>query len=414
LAFNRLFSGTLSDPISANQNFQTYISGSSASPYSGSANLNLSGESLAIVNYVRRRFGEPILPMNAPNESIFIAFEDATIKYSAIINTFQIRNWMSNMLGLKKDFSLDDLTNKLPMNQFSMLKRITEGIAGEIAPAVGGKNNIRKMYINLVAGQQDYTIPNDIIDYQSSSALRDYMKSISSQLTSDQVILKEIYHFSPTTLYRFYDPYSSINMLSQEFSFESFNTETIFYVLPLWNDILRAQMLGLNDKVRRSNFSYERVGDRFKIFPVPKQGMKLFLDVAFGGTNPFAPFGSLSADQSITGISNLSNAPFTDIAYDKINSIGKQWIREYTFATSQTIEGYIRRKFKSIPIPNGDVQLDGDDLVREGIALQEKLEKQLREDLEKLTNVELMKQEAEILDNAQKQLNQMPNFIYIF
>jgi hypothetical protein len=409
-----LFTGNLSDPITSNINFQTYLSGPTASPYSGSSNLNLSGEALSIVNYVRRKFGEPVLPANLPNESIFISFEDATIKYSAIINTFQIRNWMSNMLGLKKDFSLNDLTGKLPMNQFSMLKRITEGIAGEIAPAVGGKNNIRKMHINLVGGQQDYIIPDDIVDSKTTSALRDYMNSISSQLSSDQIIIKEVFHFSPTTLYRFYDPYSSINMLSQEFSFESFNTETIFYVLPLWNDILRAQMLGLNDKVRRSNFSYERVGDRLRIMPTPKQGMKLFLDVAFGGTNPFAPFGSLSADQSITGISNLSNAPFTDIAYDKINSIGKNFIREYTFATCMTIEGRIRRKFKSIPIPNGDVTLDGAELVQEGFELQEKLEKTLRDDLEHLTNVSLMEQEAKILEFAKQQESNFPGFIYMF
>lgn len=413
MAFNRLYSGNLSDNITGNQNFQTFIS-ASASPYSGSSNLNLSGESLSIVNYVRRKFGEPILPMNAPNESIFIAFEEATIKYSAIINTFQIRNWMSNMMGLKKDFSLNDLTNKLPMNQFSMLRRITEGIAGEAAPAFGGKNNVRKAHINLVSGQQDYIIPDDIVDSQTISGLRAYMTSLSSQLTSDQVLLKEIYHFSPQTLYRFYDPYSSINMLSQEFSFESFNTETIFYVLPLWNDILRAQMLNLNDKVRRSNFSYERIGDRLRIFPTPKQGMKLYLDIAFGGTNPYAPFGSLSADQSITGISNLSNAPFTDIAYDQVNSIGKMWIREFTFATCKTIEGYIRRKFTSIPIPGSSVTLDGDALVNEGLEMQDKLEKSLREDLEKLTNVSLMEQEQKVLQASQEALKNVPLFVYMF
>ncbi len=414
MAFTRLYSGNLSDPISANQNFQTFISGPTASPYSGSSNLNLSGESLAIVNYVRRLMGEPIIPANLSNESIFIAFEDATIKYSSIINTYQIRNWMSNMLGLKKDFSLNDLTNKLPMNNFSMLKRITEGIAGEANPAFGGNVNVRKCYITLTGGVQDYIIPDDIVDVATSGSLKTYMNSISGQLHSDQILIKEIYHFSPTTLYRFYDPYSSINLLSQEFSFESFNTETIFYVLPLWNDILRAQMLNLNDRVRRSNYSYERIGNRLRIFPTPKLGIKLYLDIGFGGSNPFAPYGSLSADQSITGISNLSNAPFQDIAYDKINAIGKQWIRQYTFATCKTTEGYIRRKFKTIPIPNGDVSLDGDDLVREGLELQKQLEEQLRKDLEELTNEKLMETQKKIMEDAQAQWSQTPTFIYMF
>ena len=39
-----------------------------------------------------------------------------------------------------------------------------------------------------------------------------------------------------------------------------------------------------------------------------------------------------------------------------INSIGRQWIFEYTLALSKEMLGYVRGKYSaSIPIPNADV-----------------------------------------------------------
>ena len=414
MGFSRLFNSSLSDPITSNQQFVYNISGS-ASPYSGSANLNLSGEATAIVTYVRYRAGEPILPMHTTNQQIFICFEQANIKYSSIINTYQTRNWMTNMLGLQKNFTLNDLTNKLPFNQYTYLQRITQQVAGMMNPPVGGNQEVRKGYFVMQGGVQDYSVLNSIVDVNSGLTIAQQIQTLSGSLPSNNITLKNIYHYPATTLYRFYDPYSSINLLSQEFNFESFNTETIFYVLPLWTDILRAQQLNMNDKVRRSNYSYETIGDRLRIYPPPLStmgGIKVFVDYQFA-SNPFGPNGSLSADPSITGISNISNVPFTDISYDQINSIGKNFIREYCFELAKETEGYIRRKFKEIPVPNGSITLDGDTLVQEAIAHQEKLEKELRADLEELTTVKLMEQEAKQLQYAQDALSKVPLLIYM-
>lgn len=314
---------------------------------------------------------------------------------------------MSTYYGLNKDFTLNDLTNKLPNSQLSFLKRLTENIGAETSPPIGGSRDIRKAYINMTSNKQDYNLNSDLIDYVSQSAASAYAASVSGSNNTTNVEIKNIYHYSAITLYRFYDPYSSINLLSQEFNFESFNTETIFYVLPLWTDILRAQMLNLNDKVRRSNFSYERVGNRLRIFPMPKIAMKLFIDYEIYPD----PFGN---DPSVSGISNFSNIPFMDIAYDKINSVGKDWIRHYCLALCMEMEGRIRRKFSKIPIPNDDITLDGGDLVREGIDKQKELEEKLREDLEKLSNTEMLKAEMEKAESIQRQLQQVPLFIYSF
>lgn len=374
---------------------------------------SLSSEAVQIITWIRYKLGEPVLYVELHNNQIYAAFEEANIKYSSLINTFQIRNWMTSMYGLSKDFSVNDLSNKLPFNQFNFLKRQVQAVGTETYAYVGGNQEVRKAYTTTDSSTQDYNILTDFIDDVSGSSMLEYLNSVSGNVNGLELDIKTIFHYSPITLYRFYDPFSSINLLSQEFNFESFNTETIFYVLPLWNDILRAQQLNLNDKVRRSNISYARIGDIIRLYPRPLRPTKLWIEFMVK-RNPYSPMGSLSADPSLSGISNMSNVPFKDIKYQDVNPIARNWIRQYTFAISMEELGRIRRKFKSIPIPNGDINLDGDELVREGIERQSRLEDQLSNDLEKLTNVSLMRQEAEQADLINKQLQYIPNIIHIY
>ncbi len=407
MAFSRLFATTLSETASSNDFTVNFGDVSLSSSLSGIVSTSsLSAEAPAIVKYVRYKLGEPVLSVQSSNAQIFLAFEEANLHYSAIVNTYQAKSWMIQYYGLSNDFSNFDFTGKLPAPFANFVKRLTQNIAWEISPPIGGNvgNSLRKSYITLVPGKQDYDIYNDIIDNTLSVALSAAITSLTSSVNSSNIDLKTVYHYPAMTLYRFYDPYSSINLLSQEFNFESFNTESIFYVLPIWTDILRAQMLNLNDKVRRSNFSYERVGNRFRIFPVPKHSLKLWIDYGLSQQNPF----SSTDRESASGISNFYQIPFTDIAYNKINPPGRMWIREYTFALSMEIEGRIRRKFDKIPIPNDSITMDGSTMVQEAIQKMQELEKNLRTDLDELSVNKIMENETKRQEMIQAQYKNYP------
>ena len=118
--------------------------------------------------------------------------------------------------------------------------------------------------------------------------------------------------------------------------------------------------------------------------------------------------GSTIGDPSITGISSIHNIPFTDINFENINATGKRWIRQYTLALSMETLGRIRRKYASIPIPNGEVNMDGDALVQEGMEKQLALKDELTADLEKVNNVELMRGDAEQAAALQDQMGFIP------
>ena len=216
----------------------------------------------------------------------------------------------------------------------------------------------------------------------------------------------EVFHFSPQAAYRFFDSTSAINYLNNEFSFESFTPETVFYVLPVYEDVLRGGMLDMSSRVRRSNYSYKVTGNKIRIFPKPTQNdpKDLFIRVHFS-PDPLKPS---YADASIDGVSNLSNIPYGRIQFSKINSIGRQWVRQFSLALARELLGLIRSKFSSVPIPGADLTMNGENLVSTGREDQENLKTKLAEMLEELTYSKMLEDEAAASENLTRILQAIP------
>ena len=88
--------------------------------------------------------------------------------------------------------------------------------------------------------------------------------------------------------------------------------------------------------------------------------------------------------------------------------MGRQWIFDYTLATSKELLGLVRSKFNSVPIPGGDLQLNGNDLVSQGRDDQNKLKESMKEWLESLTYEKMVEGEAAKAEALQKVLRTIP------
>lgn len=112
-------------------------------------------------------------------------------------------------------------------------------------------------------------------------------------------------------------------------------------------------------------------------------------------------------------ITNVSEVPYENPTYSKINSIGKQWIFRYTLAIAREMLAYIRGKYQTIPIPNSEATLNHGDLLTdardEKAKLLEELDKML-DSTSRQAQLERKSQEAEFL---QKTLQGVPMCIYI-
>ena len=351
-----------------------------------------------MIFFVKRKLGDDILSVELTKKQIFGNFEEATLEYSSILNQYQAKSQLVNYLGFPTG-SADEphmasgSQEKLPRDNLEYLSRFAEPYAMEAG--IGGSYNFVSGSISLESGRQDYDLYTELKHENGDAVFVD---------SKGKLKICEVYHYNPQAAYRFFDTTSAINYLNNEFSFESFTPETIFYVLPVFEDILRAGQLDLSNRVRRSNYSYKITGTNIRIYPMPTKSKKLWIRVR-QYPDPESP---AYKDLTINGVSNMGNLPFGNIEYRKINSIGRQWIRQYTLALSMEQLGYIRSKFGSIPVPNAEVTLNGSDLISNGRADRDALKDKLKELLNEMTYDKLVEIQALRAENIQKQLKYVP------
>ena len=355
-------------------------------------------EADAMVVFVKRKLGDDILSVELTKKQIWACFEEATLEYSSIVNQSQAKSQLANLLGIETG-SLDGVEQKFPRENLDFMLRRAEPYSMEAG--LGGSYEALSGSIDLEKNRQDYDLYTELKD--SSGSLL-YSSSLNSP--RGRMKIMEVFHFSPQAAYRFFDTTSAINYLNNEFAFESFTPETVFYILPVFEDVLRGGMLDMSQRVRRSHYTYKIVGTKLRIFPMPTQDdpKKLWIRVQFG-TNPLSsPYG----DSTIDGVSNLSNLPFGNISYDKLNSISRQWIRQFCLALCKELLGLIRSKFSTVPIPGGDLTLNGSDLITQGRDDQKELLEKMMLMLDELTYSKMLEDEAAASDNLQKILRNIP------
>jgi len=177
--------------------------------------------------------------------------------------------------------------------------------------------------------------------------------------------------------------------------------------LPVFEDVLRQQQMDTSNRVRRSHYSYEIVGTKLRIFPKPtssKNGQKLWIRVGYN----MDPLNPAYQDDTIYGITGPHNLPYGNLSYSKVNSMGLQWIRQYTLALCKEVLGHVRGKFGSIPIPGGDLTLNASDLTSQGQSEKEKLKGDLKEMLDSLTYDKLLEAQASEAENMTRLLKLVP------
>lgn len=356
-------------------------------------------EADAMVVFVKRKLGDDILSVELTKKQIWACFEESLLEYGSIVNQYQAKSQLANLLGAPTGSVLEGSEQLFPRENFEFMLRRAEPYAMEAG--LGGSYNTVSGSIDLERSRQDYDIYSELKDGAGNLIF-----SSSQNTPRSKMKIMEVFHFSPSAAYRFFDTNSAINYLNNEFSFESFTPETVFYVLPVFEDVLRGGMLNMSQRVRRSNYSFKITGTKLRIYPQPTRPgpQKLWMRVAFSPD----PLNPAFDDESIYGVSNLSNVPYGNLEFDKINSIGRQWVRQYCLGLCKELLGHIRSKFSSVPIPGGDLTLNGGDLISQGREEQTNLKTQLQEMLETLTYSALLEDEATASDNLMKILKNIP------
>ena len=189
-----------------------------------------------------------------------------------------------------------------------------------------------------------------------------------------------------------------------------------YLMAPLNYDLQVIQQIEMNQMIRMNNYSFEIRADKLRIFPIPN-----FNNIPSGSTGPQIWFEYILRDERIATsvkqtpdrVTNVSNAPYENPTYEFINSVGRQWIFEYTLALAKEMLGYVRGKYSTIPIPDSSVTLNQSDLLSAATAEKGALIERLRAYLDETSRDKLLERRANENDFLQKELNKVPYTIYI-
>jgi hypothetical protein len=370
-------------------------------------------------DWVAKRLGYPVQNVELLPENIYAVFEESISEYSAQVNAFNIRNNLYNMMGHDNTDNLTD--TYIEGANTTQIINISQAYGAEAN--VGGFATIYKGHVDLLTGIQRYDLKN--ISATTSSYLSgsgQYIANIpSGSLESgshygEKLTITKIFYEGIPAISRFFDPYAvsavgTMNLMD-EFGFSSFSPAAQFVLMPVYEDMLRIQAIEFNDQVRRSTYSFNLANNVLEIFPIPGSSTytptSLYFEYVLTDERTEA-----SVIHKPNVISSYANIKYDNMTYESINSVGKQWIWKYTLALAKELLGGIREKYASIPIPEGEVSLDGASLRAEAQNDKDRLYEQLRQDLEELSRPKQMEYKAQEAEQIQKMLKNIPLPFYI-
>ena len=358
-------------------------------------------DSLTTCKYVAQKLGHPVMQLEFNSGSIYACFEEAVSEYSQQINHYNTRNWMWEHYG-----------NSSTGSNFSSTG------SHQAETSVGGLSfTLSEQYGQLVNVGGNATMFTGSITLTSSKQVYDVLNDATLESTpgdGDRLEVQRVFNQGPAAISKFYDPfagtYDNIELLDS-FGFGSVSPAVSYILRPISYDLARANAIETNDLVRKSAYSFELINNKLRIFPNPEtadNGDKIYFHYYRRNDKT-----DVTQDITVGKVSDPSNIPYKFITYSEINSMGRNWIRKYTLALAKELLGIIRSKYAALPLPNGEVSMDGEALKAEGREEKANLLEELTTFLEAVSKKEQALTEQEVANSQQEVLNKAPLKIYI-
>ena len=344
--------------------------------------------------WAARRLGYPSVAIEIIDIHFYASFEEACNAYNAKVNEY---NMINNMLVLQGQDRTNIATGRnIQGTGLPYLINLAKDYGSEAG--TGGKVDWKKTSIQVNPMQQDY----------------DLQALVGNTLENCQPIeVKRVFHYRPPAFARIYDPFSMTGMsysnVLQELGFGAYSPAVQFLMTPIFEDLLRGQAIQFNDMVRKSAYSFEMQNNRLRLMPIPTTGFKLWLEYININDRSNASMSPIGANTS----SDFADIPYVNHPYATINDPGKQWIRDFFLANCKEILGAVRQKHQVIPIPGGEITLDGAELRAEAQQTKERLIDTLKEQLEAAGKFNQMEKQAQMSEQLNQTLKGVPLLIYV-
>ena len=352
--------------------------------------------------FAARRLGYPIVDVELQDLNFYTAFEEAVTIYGNEVYAYKVRQDYLSLEGvnIENDVPTIDGNPSLAFSSITpnmgVIIKLSEQYGTEAG--TGGNVDWHTGSIALTSSVQDYDLN---------------AWAVSQGYENRDLEIKRVFYESPPAIVKFFDPYAGtgagVMNVMDSFGWGGYSPAINFTLMPINYDLQVLQQIEMSDTIRRSNYSFEVQNNKLRLFPIPD------------GTVPNLYFQFLLKSErlanSIAGntgsIANVSNVPYTNPVYTYINSVGRSWIFEYALTLSKEMLGYVRGKYTTVPIPGSEVTMNQQDLLSSATAEKTALIDRLRAYLDETSREKLLERRSLETEYRQKELNQVPQPIYI-
>jgi hypothetical protein len=347
-----------------------------------------------VATFVTRRLGYPIMEVELQAINIYAAFEEAVTTYGNELYAYKIRQDYLTFEGASTSINVNQA---IITPSFASIIRLSEQYGTEAG--TGGNTDWKRGLLPMTASVQDY----DLDTWASGSGV------------SGSIEIKRVFYEAVPAVVRFFDPYAGTGMGMQQlldnFGWGNYSPAINFMLMPINYDLQKLQAIEFNDQIRKSQFSFELINNKLRIFPIPKHDVNLTIQYLIKEERTS---NSITPTTSGSTVTNVSNVPFANPTYQYINSVGRQWIYEYTLALCKEMLGYVRGKYTTVPIPNAEVTLNQADLLSAASAEKTALVERLRQYFDDTSRTKLLEARSLEADYKLKEQQQVPLPIYIY
>jgi hypothetical protein len=351
-----------------------------------------------VTTFVARRLGYPIMEVELQDLNFYAAFEEAITTYGNELYAYQVRD---NMLSLEGAPTSSNLNNALITPNFATIVRLSQQYASEAGS--GGNITYYSGALALTPGVQEY----DLAEWAASQSI------------SGDIEIKNVFYQSIPAVNQMYAPYGlgafgglgGVPAAGIYGGVYGAGYGGGYLMMPVAFDTAVVQGIELSNTIRLSAFTFNIINNKIKIFPIPNDQ-----DTRQG----FLWFEYLKNEERLTNglvqtntVTNPSNAPYGNPTYSQINSIGRQWIFEYTLALCKEMLGYVRGKYSTVPIPDQNMSLNQSDLLSAATAEKQALIERIRLYFDETSKKSLLERRAQESDFRKQEINNVPMTIFI-
>ena len=188
-------------------------------------------------------------------QQMFACFEEAITTYGNEVFTYKIRE---NYLSLEGSSTGSLINTQVVDPTLSRIVELSKHYGTEAG--VGGNVDRHTGSIETISNQQNY----DLDAWAENEGIEGGIE------------IRKIFYEAPPAITRYFDPYAGTGTgmidLMDSFGWGSYSPAINFLMMPLNYDMQVIQAIELNDTIRRSNYTFELVNNRLRVFPIPSSG----------------------------------------------------------------------------------------------------------------------------------------------